>query len=271
LVFNTLFYGTLFYDVKTRLFSIEDIFFYKGRNISQLSWIDKFVIITKMLKNDIFTNNNNNDNNKTNPFLHFGLPIITKSFDELAEHAKKVNYRIDSVQFRLSNKQNYYLIMSFYKASQNINNNNSNNIYNNSNNIYNNSNNVNNKQNTTTLPSHRKCTNSKFEKCIKHETIFKVKPDIQNDIYYLYSLNEMKQEVLVDTALIPNYTTSVMMNRIFRNIKENEDLDLLEESDDEEEFEDENKDKFVYLERSYNMICSMNNRFKKWVPLRIAE
>ena len=37
-------------------------------------------------------------------------------------------------------------------------------------------------------------------------------------------------------ACIPNYKTSMMMNALFRNIKENRNLDLLEESDDEEEF-----------------------------------
>ena len=38
------------------------------------------------------------------------------------------------------------------------------------------------------------------------------------------------------------------MNELFRNIKENSNLDLLEESDDEEEFENVNPDKYVYLE-----------------------
>ena len=37
------------------------------------------------------------------------------------------------------------------------------------------------------------------------------------------------------------------MNSLFRNIKENGNLDLLEESDDEEEFENIALDKFVYL------------------------
>jgi superfamily II DNA/RNA helicase len=39
-----------------------------------------------------------------------------------------------------------------------------------------------------------------------------------------------------DVAFIPDYSTSVMMNKLFRNIKENQNLDALEESDDEEEF-----------------------------------
>jgi hypothetical protein len=80
-----------------------------------------------------------------------------------------------------------------------------------------------------------------------------------------------KTEKFYDTAYIPNYTTSVMMNKLFRNIKENENLDKLEESDDEEEFENENIDKFVYLEKVYPMVCKYNYKFKKWYPVSIAK
>ena len=60
------------------------------------------------------------------------------------------------------------------------------------------------------------------------------------------------------------------MNKLFRNIKENENLDKLEESDDENEFENINTDKFVYLNKNYNMVCSFCNKFKKWVPIKLA-
>jgi hypothetical protein len=61
------------------------------------------------------------------------------------------------------------------------------------------------------------------------------------------------------------------MNKLFRNIKENEDLDKLEESDDEDEFENPNVDKFVYLEKSFKMKCQYNKRFKKWVPIEVVK
>ena len=60
------------------------------------------------------------------------------------------------------------------------------------------------------------------------------------------------------------------MNKLFRNIKENDNLDTLEESDDEEEFENENKNRFVYLEKEYNMVCNFNTKFKKWYPIKLA-
>ena len=61
------------------------------------------------------------------------------------------------------------------------------------------------------------------------------------------------------------------MNKLFRKIKENDRLDALEESDDEEEFENENEDRFVYLDKTYNMVCLYNQKFKKWYPIRNAD
>jgi hypothetical protein len=61
------------------------------------------------------------------------------------------------------------------------------------------------------------------------------------------------------------------MNTLFRNIKENENLDALEESDDEAEFENTNEDKFVYLDRMFDIRCEYNAKFRKWVPVSLAN
>jgi hypothetical protein len=60
------------------------------------------------------------------------------------------------------------------------------------------------------------------------------------------------------------------MNQLFRNITENENLDKLEESDDEDEFENESPERFVHLDRTYNMVCTFHYKFKKWVPVRLV-
>lgn len=102
--------------------------------------------------------------------------------------------------------------------------------------------------------------------------VFNVKPDLQNDIYHLYAYDEsINSEYLYDTAYISDYKTSVMMNGLFRNIKENINLDALEESDDEEEFENDKIDKFVDLKKSHYMECLYNNKFKKWSPISVIE
>jgi len=102
--------------------------------------------------------------------------------------------------------------------------------------------------------------------------IFCVKPDLQNDIYHLYGFDsDTRNEYLHDTAYISDYKTSVMMNGLFRTIKENINLDALEESDDEEEFENDKLDKYVNLKKFYYMKCFFNNKFKKWEPIEIVE
>jgi hypothetical protein len=100
-----------------------------------------------------------------------------------------------------------------------------------------------------------------------YERVFSIKPDLQNDIYHL---SDPVNKSLVGTAYIPDYKTSVLMNQLFRNIKENANLDSLEESDSEDEFENDRVDKFVYLDREYTMTCAYNHKFKKWVPLRVV-
>jgi hypothetical protein len=105
---------------------------------------------------------------------------------------------------------------------------------------------------------------------MKREIIFNIRPDIENDIYRLYCLNnELEEEHGI--AHISDYKTSVMMNKLFRIIKENDNLDALEESDDEEEFENENADKFLNLNKSFKMLCQFNHKFKRWVPINLAN
>jgi hypothetical protein len=99
---------------------------------------------------------------------------------------------------------------------------------------------------------------------------FKVTATLTPDIYNLYIL-ENNKEIFYEYALIDSYKTSVFMNDLFRKIKENKNLDLLEESDDEEEFENINLEKYVNLGKTYIIECFYNRKFKKWVPKNLAK
>jgi hypothetical protein len=92
---------------------------------------------------------------------------------------------------------------------------------------------------------------------------FVICADAQNDIYYM--LRSRDEPITANTMIahIPNYKTSVMMNALFRNIKENRNLDALEESDDEEEA----LNPLVDLNKRVPMSCAFNNRFKRWQPV----
>jgi hypothetical protein len=244
LAYGTIFYGTTFYHSHNKFFTIENIFYYKGNDVSQYNWGNKFALFKTILSKDMKQISLNNS------FMVFGLPLLSNNIDDFTNKVKELKYRISSIQFLLFKRNNNFLFMSYSKFIE---------------------------QKSLNYPSKR---NDNIERPIvknyvkndsKREIIFKIKPDIQNDIYYLYGLNDNNKEEYYDIALIPDFTTSVMMNKLFRKIKENDNLDALEESDDEEEFENEKDDRFVYLDKTYNMVCLFNNKFKKWYPIRIAE
>ena len=98
------------------------------------------------------------------------------------------------------------------------------------------------------------------------DCIFKICATIEADIYNLY-LNDGFYNI----ASIPDYKTSVEMNKHFRIIKENTRLDALEESDDEEEFQNIDEDKFVNLKKIMYMRCVYIKKFKKWKPIEPVD
>jgi hypothetical protein len=61
------------------------------------------------------------------------------------------------------------------------------------------------------------------------------------------------------------------MNAIFRNIKENRNLDALEESDDEEDFQNVRDDKYVDLQKTVSIECTYMPKFRRWVPMKLAN
>jgi len=97
---------------------------------------------------------------------------------------------------------------------------------------------------------------------------FIVVADIQNDVYHGYYNGK---DEAYNTLYIPDIKTSIMMNKLFRNIKENANLDALEESDDEDEFENINENKYVLENRKYVIDCAYNAKFKKWYPVKLSK
>jgi len=260
LSYGTIFYGTLFNHLGNRFFTIEDIFSYKDELIERRDWIYKMEKIKKMLKYDLKQVSYNNS------FVIFGLPIICRTNDELENKLKNTKYKINSIQYRLYNKTNNYLFITYdnYINTKEIE--------------------VVNKYVKPDVPTQRRLQEKPVERiCDKQplkskatgkpfgEVVFLIKPDIQNDIYYLYCLDENLNEEQHSIANVPDYNTSVMMNKLFRIVKENNNLDALEESDDEDEFENENITKFVHLDKSHKMICQFNHKFKKWTPVKLAN
>jgi hypothetical protein len=244
--YGTIFYGTLFHYSQTPFFTIEDIFYCKGDDVSMNNWSRKFNILSNVFSNDI----KQIAYNKT--FIVFGLPLMARHTEELKTLLEDVKYKIYNIQFRCFDKTNN--IDSILLSGI-----------------------INNLVKTTAPaepiheakqepPSQPPQPPSTIQTRPKN-IIFKVKADVQNDIYHLYCM-ENNKEIFYNIAYIPDYKTSVMMNKLFRNIKENDNLDLLEESDDEEEFQNESLERFVDINKSHLMICKFNHKFKKWYPVK---
>jgi hypothetical protein len=105
----------------------------------------------------------------------------------------------------------------------------------------------------------------------KQSCTFWIKADIASDVYYLFAMDSFQQPIFYQYCLIPNYQTSIWMNSLFRNIKENKHLDYIEDSEDEEEFENIKEDKYVFLDRILKIECVFNWKFKRWVPIKINQ
>jgi len=101
----------------------------------------------------------------------------------------------------------------------------------------------------------------------RERAVFWVTADMQSDIYYLAHPQSLYAP---EVAYIPNYKTSVYMNSLFRHVKENHNLDAMEESDDEADFADTRPDKYVDLNKQLAMECVYYRKFKRWIPLRVA-
>lgn len=102
---------------------------------------------------------------------------------------------------------------------------------------------------------------------------FWVKADLAHDVYHLYAKRSKPSsgDILYQYAFVPNMKTSKMLNGIFRNMKEDHNLDAVEESEDEDDFENVQEDRFVDLQKRVLMECIFHKKFKKWIPTKVAE
>ena len=120
LSYGTIFYGTLFRTIpeniekknicNNEIFSVEDIFYYKGDDITDYSYHNKLKVIknifdTKLRYNMAFCKNG----------VIFGLPIMTTDFTEAYDKATELPYSVYSIQYKyFEEKKSYQSITEFY-------------------------------------------------------------------------------------------------------------------------------------------------------------
>jgi hypothetical protein len=273
---NTILYGTHFYIRQqqqisnrnncgdtTYYFTIENIHYYNGLHLDATSVFDKFKKIDDFFKQQQQQQQQQQLNSQKQHHAHaveIGLPHVSSSLKGASDI--KSFYSAFCIQKKdYKNTSNEYENVFYFNS------------------VFNSS--------SVVLPaapaapvataaptpfSTKKIyTNNNYNNSNSKYKIFIVRADLQNDVYHLSNPDDNDDATVNSNeqliASIPDYKTSVMMNSLFRNIKENNSLDALEESDNEDEFENINIDKFVDLSKKIKMKCIYNYKFKKWTPI----
>jgi hypothetical protein len=235
---GTIIYGTMI-DADFPVFVIEDIYFYKGISVKQFVFSQKMGIIENMFVHL-----------QKHRALTFAMPLLWKYDEHHNDLPKKImdncGYVIHHIQYRSLDEIVPYVNLS---AKQKLD--------------------VKPTITQTNLKILHKFDYVKPQ--YKHTTVFEIKADVQFDIYNMFAYGPNGSRVYCGVAGIPTYKTSVFMNGIFRNIRENKNLDYIEESDDEDDFENVDFSKYVNTEKTVIMECGFNTKFKKWIPTRIAH
>ncbi len=96
---------------------------------------------------------------------------------------------------------------------------------------------------------------------------FIAKAETTQDTYTLSAVDKAGGLAPIGRAAVPSLRCSMLMNNLFRSIKENSNLDLLEESDSDDEFEQVGEDKHVDTQKEVAMVCEFRPRFSAWEPV----
>jgi hypothetical protein len=280
LVFGTVFGGVLFrtkqQQQQCQFFSIHSIYWHKGYPVPPLNATDHI-----RLCEDIFASNDIRQVSYTKQnSIIFGLPVLCNTEHDAQRIMRDLPYETFAIQFRYFKHTRVFQQILQDRSSGNV------------------------APAPTPAVAHfhalapvpvvaapvvaapvvalptskRVFTPPPDEMLTNIQATFMVRPNIQNDIYELYVLPSATisrnagggGHVFHNFAHISGYKTSVMMNRLFRNITENERLDTMEESEDECDFENTEPDKYVTLTKECKMLCRFNKRFCRWVPIELA-
>jgi len=266
LAMGTLFYGSLVYEKDDRVFFvIEDLLIYQSISVRKLSFQHRLAIMKHILGSPHILPRPTARPPKGSTYL-FVLPVMISPLNTQVEVAMKtVPYPIHHIQYRSMDKIIPYVnvMITLYSSFQSVR-------------ALSQPAPVFARKEARGVPApfppppprHEVLPPRRVDHVPsgKDRAVFLVKADIQSDIYYLYHPHYDS-----DFAYIPNYKTSVFMNSLFRHIKENVNLDAVEESDDEADLMDTRPDKYVDLSKELKMECLYHRKFRRWVPLRVVH
>jgi len=249
---NTIVYGTLC-ELPNKFFVIEDIHCYCGLSMKQMTFANKMTFIKQLL--DLL--NQQNDE----PEITFVLPYMTKINQDTLSNIiddpvfydsmiDKTAYMTHHVQFRSSEHITSYLNHNYKKNTAKT-------------------------QLVHITPLVINMPRNDIDYAValqKKEAVFLVSADVDDDIYHLYCYDNQSetQYTYVDIAYIGTLRESKFMNGLFRNIRENTNIDLGEESEDEDIFQNVSPDKYVDLTKRIKMLCVFHSRWRRWIPVSVV-
>jgi hypothetical protein len=242
-----------------QFFTVENIHCYKNASVDALSVYEKQSLIDKLFQEDGIGRGTCADETRdteSRARVWFGLPVKRATYaDALHSATNDVSYEVYAIQGRFGaqadNKYHQNCQNGKPRATQ---------------------------QpiatatatatTTATTHHHVQSRPADANANINHR-VFIARAENYADVYSLYCPETGNAEP--DYAHVGSYKTSVFMNSVFRRVRENDRLDTLEESDDEIEFQNNEPNKHVNTEKVARIMCSFNYRFKRWVPVKLAN
>jgi hypothetical protein len=255
--FGTVVYGTMFESGDEvdapHIFIAEDIYYYCGTNLSNLCFGNRIGFLRDYVKSNI-------DANICLPLMWYVESGKEYTCIIPSELASKIGYTPHHIQYREIRRVAPYVNIAIPKRGA---------------------------ISTTVAPVissatvAQKITASSIMNPIprfdfgkpayRYPAVFNITADPQLDLYHLYAYGGSNVAVYCGLAGIQSFKTSIFMNKIFRHIRENANLDLAEESEDESDFENMDMNKYVNLDVVLPIECVFNAKHKKWIPVRLAK
>ncbi len=242
---GTVVMGTLSRIANLKTVAVHDVYSYKGAPYNNVNYMDKLRLFDSMFRHEIKQLSYSPEQ------VVIGIPMMAPgdiTHDELLTYLRSVPYPVAVAQYRYINRKDNsvvnvsmsnMMITPVEKTTE--------------------------KDNTSPVKyiDYRAIRNGRIR---VPDAVFSVTPDLQNDVYRLGTSAGYH-----GFAAIQSYDTSKFMNKLFRNIKENGNLDLLEESDDEDDFENIAEDKYVHMDKTFRLLCRYLHKIDKWEPYKIAD
>ena len=235
LALGTVIYGTYFLHYNQHYFTCEQLHVYQGNEVHKKPYLDKLNLLLAMFQSEV-----EQVAYVPSTTLVMGMPVMTSTYEDAEAQLNALPYKTYGIGI-----PNIRHIKQHQQEQQQ-------------------------QQHMPTTPKPLTSNHTQYNKPNQYNTQnkqFKVKAELGADKYMLYT----DDNKIFEQALVSSYKSSVLLNSLFRNIKENTNLDLLEESDDEDEFENTELDRFVDLEKTIVMECVYSKRFKKWEPVKVVS